>query len=84
MSGPTPKMKSKRGYSNILEMTGNRLMEMGFEIFCAGDGEHSSFFIFFPHMEGVKSQATFDGFLSFPKLLRLKFLPFPAQTGVPP
>ena len=70
MSGPTPKMNSKGGYSNILETTGNRQMEMGFEIFCVGGGEHSSFFIFFLHPEGVKSQGPFDGFLSFPKLLR--------------
>ena len=58
MSGPTPEMKSKGGYSNILETTGNRQMEMGFEIFCVGGGEHSSFFIFFfPRAEGVESQA---------------------------
>ena len=45
-------------------------MELGFEIFCVGGEERPSFFTFFPHTEGVKSQAPFDGFLSFPKLLR--------------
>ena len=41
--------------NGVSETTGSRQMEMGFEIFCVGGGEHSSFFIFFPHTEGVKS-----------------------------
>ena len=42
----------------------------------AGNIPHFSFF-FFSHTEGVKSQAPFNGFLSFPKLLLNKnFFPF--------
>ena len=64
------KFSQRGGCSNILETTGNRQMELGFDIFCVGCGEYSAIFIFLHHTEGFKSQAPFDGFLSFPKLLR--------------
>ena len=42
-----PKIFSEGGYSNISETTGNRQMELGYDIFRVGCGEHSPIFIFF-------------------------------------
>ena len=78
MSDPMPKMYSKgvggggRGCLTILETTGNRQMDLGFEIFCVGGGERSLIYRFLPNAEGVKSHAPFDVILSFSKLFGIK------------
>lgn len=51
------------------ETTGNRQMELGYDIFCVGSGEHSPIFIFFSPHGRHQIPAPFHGFLTinFPK-----------------
>ena len=77
-------MKSKVGYLNILETTGNRQMEMGFEIFCVGSGEHSSFFIFSHTRKVSNPRLHLTVSCRFRNSFGIKFFPFRAQMGVPP
>jgi hypothetical protein len=61
-----PKINFKGGVHEHFETTGNRQMELGYDIFCVGSGEHSTISFFVSHT----GPAPFHGFLSFPKLPR--------------
>ena len=57
-----------------VETTGNRQMELGYDIFCVGSGEHSPIFIFFPHTGDIKSQLNFTVSCRFKNFLENKVI----------
>ena len=67
------------------ETTGNRQMELGYDIFCVGSGEHSPIFIFFSPTREISNPSSISQFPVVSKTSsEIKLLPLPSHTAVPP
>ena len=86
-----PEINFEGGVHEYFETTGNRQIELGYDIFCVGSGEHSPIFIFFsPHgryqipapFYGVRKRTPFFSHRFFFSALSTDFSP--VETFFPP